>query len=532
MATWIDEKSCIGCNFCNIFCPWEALEVSPVTFTTQVYVEKCVSCFICLSLCPADAIRVPPCMVACPIHMDIPGYLSLCADGKFLEGYKLMRRTNALPAVLGRVCYHPCEDACRSGYVDEPIAICAVKRFIADQVDVDKLDVPRVEKLCKKIAIAGAGPAGLAAAHELVLLGYEVTIFEASPEPGGMLRYGIPEYRLPRDILEKDIGYIQRLGVEIQTNTPVGEKVQLDNLRRDFQAVFLATGAHQSLRLGIDGEDTPGVTTGVDLLRASNSGQKVDITGQVAVIGGGNVAVDAARVAIRLGAESVTILYRRTRAEMPAFAWEVSRAEEEGVKVNCSLAPRKILSRNGRVSGVSLQKVKTIELDETGRIKPVFATGEELVMDADTVVVAIGQKPSLPSLGLDLMIDPWTLTTNLPGVYAGGDLVTGPTMVVQAMAAGKKAARYIHRHLNGKLELAELVRRQTEKLSKEEYRKRLAVQNRYPIPEETPESRIKDFREVEQTYSRPEAQAEARRCVSRRVCSEYKEPQETVKRAA
>ncbi len=463
--------------------------------------------------------------------MDIPGYLSLCADGKFLEGYKLMRRTNALPAVLGRVCYHPCEDACRSGYVDEPIAICAVKRFIAEQVDIDKLEVPGVEKLGKKVAIVGAGPAGLAAAHELVLLGYEVTIFEASPEPGGMLRYGIPEYRLPRDILEKDIGYIQRLGVEIKTNTPVGEKVQLDKLRRDFQAVFLATGAHQSLRLGIDGEDTPGVTTGVDLLQAVNAGEKVDVSGQVVVIGGGNVAVDAARVVIRLGAKSVTILYRRTKAEMPAFAWEVSRAEEEGIKVICSVAPRKILSKNGRLSGVSLQKVKTIEIDETGRTRPVFATGEELVMDADTVVVAIGQKPSLPSLGIDLTVDPWTLTTNLPGVYAGGDLVTGPTMAVEAMATGKKAARYIHRYLNGKLEIAELARRQPEKLSKDEYRKRLAPQKRYPVPEEPAGERVRDFREVEHTYSKSEAQAEARRCVSRRVCSEYKEAQETVKPA-
>jgi formate dehydrogenase major subunit len=524
MAVWIDEEACTGCAYCNILCPWEALEVSMESFINQVDDEKCVRCLICCNLCPADALSVPPCRVACPIHMDIPGYLSLCADGNFLEGYKLMRRTNALPAVLGHVCYHPCEDVCRSSYVDEPIAICAVKRFIAEQVDVDKLEVPRVAKLGKKIAIVGAGPAGLAAAHELILLGYEVTIFEASPEPGGMLRYGIPTYRLPKDILEKEINYIRRLGVEIKTNNPVGEKVQLDNLRRDFQAVFLATGAPQSLRLGIDGEDTPGVTTGVDLLRAINAGQKVDVTGQVLVIGGGNVAVDAARVAIRLGASEVNLVCLEARDKMPAFAWEVSRAEEEGVKVNCSLGPRKILSKNGRVSGVSLQKVKTIELDETGRIKPVFAEGQELVMDADTVVVAIGQKPSLASLGVDLTVDPHMLTTNLPGVYAGGDLVTGPTMVVQAMAAGKKAARYIHRHLNGKLELPELVSRQLEKLSTEEYCKSLPVQKRHPISEEAAGRRIKDFREVDLTYSRLEAQAEARRCVSRRVCSEYKEP--------
>jgi len=464
-------------------------------------------------------------MVACPIHMDIPGYLSLCADGDFPEGYRLMRRTNALPAVLGRVCYHPCEDACRSTYVDEAISICAVKRFLADEVDIEKLEVPRMKKLGKKVAIVGAGPAGLAAAHELVLLGYEVTILEASPEPGGMLRYGIPEYRLPRDVLSKDIDYIQRLGVEIKTNTPVGQKVKLEELQRMYNAVFIATGAHESIRLGIEGEDAAGVISGVDFLSAVNAGQRVDIQSDVLVIGGGSVAVDAARVARRLGAKSVTILYRRTRDEMPAFAWEVSMAEEEGVKINTNVSPRRFMTQDGRVSGAVLARVGSIQIDEAGRSMPVYIGGEDEVMNAGTIIVAIGQEPSLKSLGVNLVIDPYTLTTNLPGVYAGGDAVTGPTMAVKAMASGKQAARYIDRYLNGKAAIVEHVRRQPEKLSREEYRSRISPQKRHPVPQETAVERIRDFREVECTYSRTNAQAEARRCVGRKVCSEYKKPQ-------
>ena len=523
MGTWIDVETCLGCGLCNVLCPWEALKVSTEDFINHVDEEKCVRCFICLNACPVEAIRVPPCRVACPIHMDIPGYLSLCSNGKLLEGYKLMRRTNALPAVLGHVCYHPCQDVCRSGYVDEPIGICDIKRFLADQVDLGKIERPRVKKLGKKIAIIGAGPAGLAAANEFVLLGYDVIIYEAAPEPGGMLRYGIPEYRLPKNFVNQDIGYIQSLGVEIKTNTRVGEKVKLEDLRRNFQAVFIATGANETLRLRIPGVDTTGVISGVDLLRAVNTGQKVDVKSKVLVIGGGNVAVDAARVAIRLGASEVNVACLETREAMPAFDWEIRRAEEEGVKIDCSLGPQSILSKDGKVSGVSLTKVKAIERDEAGRIRPAFLGGSEKVTDADMVVVAIGQAPSLASLGTDLKVNPRTLTTNLPGVYAGGDVVSGPSMVVKAMASGKSAARYIHRYLNSKPEYLELVRRHSEKLSQEEYRSRIPVQKRRPTQEAAAKERTKDFREIERTYSQRSAQTEARRCVGRRVCSEYYE---------
>jgi NADPH-dependent glutamate synthase beta subunit-like oxidoreductase len=531
VATWIDETTCIGCTLCNIVCPWDALAVSPETFTTQVDEDQCVRCFICLNICPADAISVPPCRVACPIHMDIPGYLSLCADGDFLEGYRLMRRTNALPAVLGRVCYHPCEDVCRSGYVDEAISICAVKRFLADEVDLEKLEVPKVKRLGKKVAIIGAGPAGLAAAHEFALLGYDVTILEASAEPGGMLRYGIPDYRLPKNVLRKDINYIQKLGVEIRTNTPVGQKVKLEDLQRQYNAVFIATGAHESVRLNIEGEEAPGIISGIDFLRATNTGQRVDIKSKVLVVGGGNVAVDAARVARRLGASEVNLVCLEARESMPAFAWEVSRAEEEGVKINCSVSPRRFMVKDGRASGASLARVRAIQIDEAGRFAPVYSGGEDETINASTVIVAIGQRPNLTSLGINLVIDPYTLTTNLPRVYAGGDAVNGPTMVVKAMASGKQAARYIHRHLSGQRAIVEHVRKQPEKLSREEYRSRISVQNKRPVLEEAARERVEDFREVECTYSRSEAQAEARRCVGRKVCSEYKKPQRAIKGA-
>jgi len=522
MGTWIDVETCLGCGLCNVLCPWEALKVSTEDFVNHVDEEKCVRCFICLNACPVEAIKVPPCRVACPIHMDIPGYLSLCSDGKVLEGYKLMRRTNALPAVLGRVCYHPCQDACRSSYVDDQIAICDIKRFLADQVDLDKLERPKVKKLGKKIAIIGAGPAGLAAAYEFFLIGYDVTIFEAAPEPGGMLRYGIPEYRLPKHIVSQDIGYIQSLGIEIKTNTRVGDKVKLEDLRRNFQAVFIATGANETLKLKIPGVDTPGVISGIDLLRAVNTEQKVDIEKRkVLVIGGGNVAIDAARVAIRLGASEVNVACLEAREAMPAFDWEIHKAEEEGVKIDCSLGPQSILSKVGKVCSVRLAKVKAIERDEAGRIRPAFLAGGEKVADADIVVVAIGQATSLASLGTDLKINPRTLTTNLLAVYAGGDVVSGPSMVVKAMASGKSAARYIHRYLNSKPEYFELVRKHLEKLSQEEYCSRITVQKSHPPREVLAKERIKDFREIGRSYSQRSAQTEARRCVRRRVCSEY-----------
>ncbi|TET88606.1 MAG: FAD-dependent oxidoreductase, partial [Dehalococcoidia bacterium] len=284
-ARYVDEAKCTGCGECVKACPVE------IDSEFDVGLGKRKAIYIPFpQAVPAkyviDKKETPPCKVACPIHMDIQGYLALIANGKFKEAYALIRRTNPLPAICGRVCYHPCEEACKRGYIDQPLAINSLKRFATEQIDIEEIETPQIAKNGKRVAIIGSGPAGLAAAHDLSLSGYEVTIFEALSEAGGMLRVGIPEYRLPRDILNGDIQYIEKLGVEIKTNTMIGEQVKFEDPRSSYQAIFVAIGAHESMRLGVPGEEVLGVIHGVDFLRAVNLGQKVEIGGRVAVIGG------------------------------------------------------------------------------------------------------------------------------------------------------------------------------------------------------------------------------------------------------
>lgn len=525
--------------------------------------DKCTACRDCIKGCPVEVLSefeeglgkrkaiyipfaqaipnkyiiakndTPPCKLACPIHMDVQGYLALLSVGKFQEAYQLMRRTNALPAVCGRVCYHPCEDVCKRRYVDEPLAIASLKRFVADQVDVEEIEVPQITPNGKSVAIIGSGPAGLAAAHDLALLGYKVTIFEALPEAGGMLRVGIPEYRLPKDILDKEIGYIQRLGVTIKTNSRVGEQVTLSELQHDYQAVFIATGAHESLRLGIPGEETPGVIPGVDLLQAVNFGQNVEIGDQVAVIGGGNTAIDAARVVRRLGG-TVTVVYRRSRAEMPANQAEVKAAEEEGIEIMFLASPTRILAKDGKVSKIECLRMTLGELDASGRPRPVPIKGSEFSIDVDTVILALGQVADLEfakELGLgvssdgNLMVDEATLATNIEGVFAGGDVVTGPATVIEAIAAGKKVARSIESYLKGEIPAIE-EERALEMLGEEEIaelQKLFPAQSRVGMPELAPAKRIKDFSEVELGYTIDQAQEEAGRCLACGGCCDCRE---------
>ena len=397
-----------------------------------------------------------PCQHTCPIEMDIPSYIALIRANRMEDAYKVLLRTNPFPSVCGRVCDHKCQTKCRRGKMDEPIAIKFLKRFITDNAPRPKIEpVPVTRK--EKIAVVGAGPAGLTAARDLAIRGYKVTVFEELPEPGGMLRWAIPAYRLPRNILAGEIADVTALGVEIKCNVRVGRELSFDKLKKDYDYVYMAPGAHKSQKMGVAGEDTPGVYGGVEFLRDFNAHEDAWVKGdktmgsKVAVIGGGNSAIDAARVALRLGAD-VTILYRRERKDMPAADEEIIAAEDEGIKFEYLVAPLKIEAKNGKVAGITCERMKLGEFDRSGRRKPVAIAASAFTLAVDAIVAAIGQVPDLTFVPkdsgvsvnkwdcFDLAKDSKSQTTDA-GIYAGGDAVTGPDTVIGAIAAGHQAAR-------------------------------------------------------------------------------------------
>ena len=529
-AKFVDGAKCTGCGLCAEGCP-----VIMRNEYDQGLVERKAIYTPFLQSVPntyvIDRREERPCNAACkdacPIHMNIQGYAALIAGGRFKEAYDLIRKTNPLPIVCGRVCYAPCEAACNRGQMDEPIAIRELKRFVTDQIDIDTIEVPEITRNGKRIAIVGSGPAGLAAAHDLALEGYEPTIFEALPEPGGMLRVGIPEYRLPKDILNKEIGYIKRLGVEIKINTRIGEEIQLEDLRKSYHAIFIATGAHASTRLNIPGEDSPGVINATDFLRDVNMGGEVNIGQKVAIIGGGNTAVDAARVARRLGSE-VKVIYRRSRAEMPATASEVKGAEEEGVEIVFLTNPARIITQNGKVSKLECTRMELGEPDASGRRRPVPVAGSEFVVAADTVITALGQASVLDfakESGIEIsrrgtIVTDEALASNVEGIFAGGDVVTGPSIIIEAIAAGKKAARSIDEYLKGEPLSSKEDTRKPEELDPQEVavlKQCFPSQNRVIMRESNPAERITNFGEVEQGYSVSEAKTEAERCLASQI---------------
>ncbi|MDD5712975.1 MAG: NADH-ubiquinone oxidoreductase-F iron-sulfur binding region domain-containing protein, partial [Smithellaceae bacterium] len=412
-----------------------------------------------------SALFKSPCQHTCPVGMDVPAYIGLIRAGRLEDAYKVMLRTNPFPSVCGRVCDHKCQTKCRRGKMDEPVAIKFLKRFITDNVARPKVEaVPVTRK--EKIAVVGAGPAGLTAARDLALRGYAVTIFEELPTPGGMLRWAIPSYRLPRNILDKEIDDIRALGVEIKCNTRVGKDVTLDKLAKDFDLVYLAPGAHKSQKMNVPGEDLKGVYGGVEFLRDFNADEeawqkgKKKLGAKVAVIGGGNSAIDAARCALRLGAD-VTIVYRREHKDMPAAVEEIHAAEQEGIKIEFLAAPVKIEGKGGKVTGITCQKMKLGEFDRSGRKKPNAIAGSEFTLDVDAVIAAIGQVPDMSFVDKKsgISVNKWdcfdlakgsdSQTTN-PKFYAGGDAVTGPDTVIGAVAAGHQAAEDIDRDIRAK----------------------------------------------------------------------------------
>ena len=455
----------------------------------------------------------------------------MIAQGKYVEALQLILRTLPLPGVIGRICPHPCEDACRRGEVDSSVSICALKRFVADRVDLDQLPIPEIRKRSERIAIIGSGPAGLSSAYFLALDGYQVTIFEALPVAGGMLRVGIPDYRLPPTVLDREIGLITRLGVEMIFNTALGKDFTLDDLfAQGFAAIYLAIGAHRSQGLNIPGEDAAGVIPGVQFLRCANLGELSGIKGRVIIVGGGDVAIDTARVALRLGAAKVSILYRRTRHEMPARTREIEDALAEGIDIQYLTAPSRVFTKDGIVTGLQCLRMELGVPDESGRKRPVPVPGSDFTIEADLIIPAIGQTPDSSflaeheELSLNrngtLETDPVTFATNREGVFAGGDAQTGPWIAISAVAQGKEAALSISRYLKGEDQAAG---RQPAAASQEHFSPlpdNLQLQPRAEMSTISMARRRSGFEEVELGLTEAQARAEALKCLNCMGCSE------------
>jgi len=406
--------------------------------------------------------QLPPCRSACPAHVNVQAYVALIQKGKFREAVEIIRKDMPFPAICGRVCFSPCEDACARSNVDQAVAIRALKRMVAD-VEREQGRVkaePIQKKHSEKVAIIGAGPAGLTAAYELAKLGYQVTVFERMSELGGMMRYCIPDFRLEKFVVANEIAYIKDLGVEIKTGVEFGKDVTIESLRKDgYKAIFLAIGTQLGMKLNVPGEDLKGVVNAVDFLRAIALGEHVDIGERVAVVGGGNSAIDAARTVKKRGAKEVIILYRRSREEMPALPHEVELAEKDGVKFYFLVAPKQIIGKNGKVKAIECLRMRLGEPDESGRRRPVPISFSEHQYEVDMVIPALGQiaevsciPPELwdkESRAPSMKVDPLTLETKIHGVFAGGDVATGPASIIEAVGAGKRATVSIHLYLTG-----------------------------------------------------------------------------------
>jgi len=486
--------------------------------------------------CPAGvcpALVRAPCQSACPAGVDVPGFVSLIAEKRYAEALALHRERNPFASVCARVCFHTCEDKCRRGNLDEAVAIRALKRFMTEQEVVVQLPEVRENEANarRKVAIIGAGPAGLSCAYFLARLGYRPKVFEAEPRPGGMLVQAIPAYRLPREELAREVRMIERLGVDIETNARLGRDFTLQSLRdQGYEAIFLGIGAPLGMKLGIPGDDAEGVVDALRFLRDYNIRGSVPVGKRVVVIGGGNAAIDAARTALRLGAESVKILYRRTRAEMPAYVEEVDEAEHEGVQIQVLTAPIELVTSNGRVTGVKCRHMVLGEFDRSGRRRPVSSSEEDFVVEADQVIAAIGQSLNVDEIadGLSLKLnkagfiaaDPLTRQTSIPWLFAGGDAVVGPWSVVGAIADGEKAAVGIDTLFNGR--------------SDPFWRQDKAVDTYFDPdadPVQYPRAKLQlipvnkrrnNFQEVELPWSEAVARREAKRCLR----CDYRQPAE------
>ncbi|MFQ5874088.1 MAG: FAD-dependent oxidoreductase, partial [Dehalococcoidia bacterium] len=476
---------CIGCTRCVRVCAdvrgVEALgftitdsRVEVGTTASSLPESECKFCTACVEVCPTGALMdkptdmgaalakeqaVVPCRTGCPAGIDIPRYVRFIAQEKYDEALAVIREKVPFPAVLGYVCFHPCESVCRRGRVSEPVSICRLKRFAAEHGRQHDQTVS-VANTGKRVAVVGSGPAGLTAAYYLQAKGHGVTVFEAASEPGGMLLQGIPRFRVPREVVQWEIDGILARGIELRTNTPVGpaSDLSLEKLQSEYDAVFLAVGAQLSKKIRLEGSEMPGVLWGLDFLHEVNLGSWPGIPlGRVVVIGGGNVAMDVALTARRLGAKEIEIACLESCAEMPAFESEIEQACEEGAVLHPSWGPKRVLA-NGKVAGIELVRCTRV-FDESGRFNPSFDPSVTTVIEADTVILAIGQSTDFSFLGKNrqelvtergtVRVDEASLAAPLPGLFAAGEVVSGPSSVIQAIAAGRKAATSIDRYLGG-----------------------------------------------------------------------------------
>jgi len=528
-STFVDWNKCTGCGECPTVCPVRVndefqLRLSKREAIYRQYPQAVPNKFL------IDKKGAPPCRYACPAAVNAQGYIALISQGKYKEALELERRDNPFPSVCGRVCTHPCESDCKRRDIDEPLAIAQLKRYIADQEQVVSKPTPELSK--EKVAIVGAGPAGLSAAYFLARKGYCPTVFEASDHPGGLLYWAIPRFRLPEKVLQQDLDYITSWGVEIKTGTVLGKDFGIRDLfAQDYKSIFLGLGAAKEKSMGIEGEDLEGVVLCVEFLRKAVHDASTPVGKRVAVVGGGNSAIDAVRTALRLGAEEAFIVYRRSRKEMPANEEEIVEAEKEGIKIHYLTNPTRILGRDGLVTGMECVQMKLGEPDSSGRRRPISIEGSEFTIDLDMVIMAIGQAADVSFLNKEedfeltrwgtFAVDPDTLQTNIPGIFAGGDAVTGPATIIEAIAAGKEAAESIDLFLRGK-DLKECRKKKETRVKDEDIDipRDIQTEKRTEMPLLSAEKAKKSFAEVAQGFSQEQAKKEAARCLSCAGCAE------------
>ncbi len=530
-APFFKPLFCHHCDHapCSLSCPEDAITIDPKTKVVLVKEDKCNGCEAVVGKSGSEKQQTSPCKVECPAHIDVQGYVNLAAKGKFQEALQLIKLASPFPSICGRVCHHPCESGCNRDQIDEPVGIRAIERFLADlDMIAGKRTIPEIKARRKeKVAIVGSGPAGLTCAYYLAQEGYKVTVFEKAPVLGGMLTTAIPSYRLPQKIVESEIQLIHNMGVTMKTGIEIGKDKTVGQLRREgFNAFFIAIGAQESVRLGIEGEGLDGIYSGLNYLRQLNLGKPVRLGEKVAVIGGGNAAMDAVRSARRLGSDKAFIIYRRGLEEMPSRPEEIKECKEEGIPIKTLTQPVRFIGKDGHIHAIECTKMRLAEPDESGRRRPEPIPGSEFRIKVDAVITALGQESDWCCLTREctcrlsewgtMNVDPLTLQSHDPDIFAGGDAVRGPQSVVEAIADGRQAAISITRYLQG--ESLRLGRDTKLNGITEPQKEKYDPAARVQMVSLEPQRRVKNFSEVQKGFTKQLALQEAKRCISCGTC--------------